>query len=212
MDEKKKIDWPQWAVAFGTLLLAVATFWIVLQNSSNITLTRRITQNAESEAYMKWRPDIFMELVLEDNTNKKNNERKEGQTILQKAQAGELQDFTVVCAVKWGNAGGSPALSITRNPVVNKIKQPIADTMSFRSMVGFSLWPTQRQYDELQFTIDNHAPTDVLYLHIPTWYKDRKGNEYWFETVFCYRFEKGKLVRWNILDGVYEGIVRKEAQ
>jgi hypothetical protein len=208
MDEKKRLDWPQWSVAVGTILLAIATFVTVYQNNKNILLTKAMVEKTEYDSYLKWRPDIYCEIATEINSISQA-ELTQRENILSKAQSGEMQEFGIELPVVWGNSGGSPAILITRSPTVNGIKAPIADTMTYRPSTGFSLWPQQKHYDVIQFNIANHAPTDDLYLHIPTWYKDRKGKEYWFETVFYMKFEKGKLIRWNIIDGVYEGEVKK---
>lgn len=205
MDEKRKTDWTQLLVGIGTLLLAAATVLMVYQNYQNIRLTEATVKQNQDDAFMRWRPELFIEQTpMPISAEEKKEQEKQEKLIME----GKAKTLGIQMSFTWGNAGGSPALNIYRVPIVNRSKNPIADTMTFTPTVTFSIWPTQKFVEDITFDFTNHSPKDDMYAHIPAFYQDRKGNRYWTETVFYCRFENNKLIRFGN-DGVYEGTIEK---
>jgi hypothetical protein len=191
MEEKRKIDWPQWAVASATFLLALGTFWIIKQNYDL--------------KYLEWRPELYLEHSYQIIDKEAAAEQVQ---IIKKAEEGNLKDLGLQLTVSWGNSGGSPALHVSRHTSVNRIKGPLADTMKYDTGVAIAVWPNQKYPDELAFNIGNHAPDDMLYLHVSTWYYDREGNKYWIEPVYFIKFVNNKMEMYG-MDDVYEDVFIK---
>jgi hypothetical protein len=161
---------PQYALVLVTLLLFIATFKMARESSRNIDLATKIAKR-------EWRPELFIDIgkVEELRVNVIGS------------------NMSIEIPLYYRNSGGSPALQISAEHVLNRDEKPYFDPRKEITKTGFSIWPGQNVPSSLRISTEDFKPSDTLCLHFACLYFDREGHKYLQETVLAFVFVQDKL-------------------